>query len=131
MCESLRPGITVLPPTSTTLVASLRKPMTSLSEPTARKRPPLMATDDANEPRSSCVAMRPFEMIISAWLVSWAPPVVDSPHPANAYDRPKAPADLKKSLRVGLLIGTSRLKAVTGDHALYFFCCLITSCALW
>jgi hypothetical protein len=33
---------------------------------------------------------------------------VDRPHPANAYDRPKAPADLKKSLRVGfLLIGIS------------------------
>src|SRR5262245_52640325 len=122
MCESLSPGITVLPPTSTILVASLRKRMTSLSEPTATKRPSLIATDEANEPRPSCVATRPFEMIISAWLVSWVPPVVDSPHPAKAYDRPKAPADLKKSLRVGLLLmGTSRLQAVTGDHAPLLF----------
>src|SRR5262245_2125930 len=122
MCESLRPGITVLPPTSTISVASLRKRMTSLSEPTARKRPSLMAADEANEARPSCVAIRPFEMIISPWPVSWMSPVLDSPHPANAYDRPKAPADLKKSLRVGfLLIRTSRLKAVTGDHPLLLF----------
>src|SRR5262245_21062427 len=70
----------------------------------------------------STVAMRPLEMIISAWPVSWVPPVVDSPHPANAYDRPKAPAALKKSLRVGLLlIAISRLQAVTGDNALLLF----------
>src|SRR5215813_3597377 len=70
----------------------------------------------------STVAMRPLEMIISAWPVSWVSPVLDSPHPANAYDRPKAPADLKKSLRVGfLLIAISRLKAVTGDHPLLPF----------
>src|SRR5262245_4664089 len=117
MSQSLRPGTTVPPPQTIISVAALRDRMTSLSEPAATKRPSFMATVEANEPRPSCVAMRPFETIMSARRVSRLSPLDDSPHPANAYDRPKAPADLKKSLRVGfLLITTSRLKTVRSEE---------------
>src|SRR5919106_436321 len=119
MCESLSPGMTVLPPTSMTSVFARRNRMTSLSEPIAMKRPSLIATEEANDLRWSCVAMRPFEMMTSASPASRVSLVADGPHPANAYDSPKAPTDLKKSLRVGFLfIGMSRLQAVSGDHAL-------------
>src|SRR5215813_14989168 len=70
----------------------------------------------------STVAMRPLETIISGSRVPRLSRVVDSPHPANAYDRPKAPADLKKSLRVRFLrIEISLLEVVAGDHAPLLF----------
>ncbi len=69
MCESWRPGMTVLPPRSTTFVAGPRCDSASALVPTAMSRPSLIASAWAMVKSLSTVAMWPLVRMRSAYGV--------------------------------------------------------------